>query len=88
MTNDNFYKALGDKLDCNAAKAKRVWEAWTVSAANDYPNDTYTSAVAHRRAAFQEDTGLPDGEVVRLTKLCAEFEKEQNTVKSADTRKA
>lgn len=87
MSNDNFYKQLGDKLNCNAAKAKRCWEAWAVSAAFDYPTDEYTSAIAHRRAAFQDDTGLPDPEVYRLTTLLAEFEKEQNTV-SANTRRA
>lgn len=85
MGENNFYVQLGHKLNCNANKAQRCWEAWTVSAAFNYATDVYTSAIAHRRAAFQDDTGLPDGEVFRLTSLLAEFEKEQ---RSDNTRKA
>jgi hypothetical protein len=77
MAENNFYAELANKLGCNASKAKRCWEAWTVSRAFNYANDVYTSAIAHRRAAFQDDTGLPDGEVFRLTKLLAEFEESQ-----------
>lgn len=86
MAEHNFYAQLGTKLNCNAAKAKRCWEAWTISAAFNYATDTYTSAIAHRRAAFQDDTGLPDGEVFRLTTALAEFEKEQR--QEANPRKA
>lgn len=77
MLTENFYAELAAKLNSNTHKAKRCWEIWTLSAAFNYATDQFPTPAAHRRYAFQDESGLPDPEVYRLCELLAQFEKEQ-----------
>lgn len=78
MKNDNIdYEALAKRLRTRVPNATRCWEAWLESRVSNFAVESKgMTAFRNRMTTFQNSTGLPNGEVVRLCKILAIFEQE------------